>query len=491
MSLKFFDKLSQNFIELLNDKDDYNVIIEVENKKSFTAHSNVLKCRSPSFRKELENITPDENNIKTIIKSDISNEIFEEILNYIYGGIIDLEYAETRFIFDLMMTSNEFELEELTKNLEILLIETKLAKELETFLIETESSWLMTNFSLVYHSIFSRINFEDLQLFCNDIATKYPTLIFDAEDFPSFQESVLISFLERDDLQMEEIKIWEYIIEWGIAQNPTLPENLNEWVKENFTALQITLKQCLPLIRYFHISSTDMWNKLKPYKKILDKKLWEDLKQYFLAPGQPIESFILPPRTAHAAESFSVIITNEHIAEISSWIDHSFITYSLINIPYKFKLIFRGSINGFEPQKFWSKCHGYSNTVVIMKVKETDEILGGYNPLTWDANSIKNTWKVTNDSFIFSLKTGKIQNSILSRVKNPQIAIGNAGKDLQKICGPYFGNHLYMNSPNSNFTSDDSCICTDCGHYEFPIRTTKDRFSIVDYEVFEIIKKNS
>ncbi|RHZ78386.1 hypothetical protein Glove_165g122 [Diversispora epigaea] len=43
-------QLSQNFIELFNDKDDYNVIIEEENKEnSFTAHSNVLKSRSSYF----------------------------------------------------------------------------------------------------------------------------------------------------------------------------------------------------------------------------------------------------------------------------------------------------------------------------------------------------------------------------------------------------------------------------------------------------------
>ena len=81
MSLRFFDKLSQNLVELLNDKDDYNVIIEVENQeKSFTAHSNVLKYRSSYFRQELENIQPNENNIKIITKSNISAQIFDVIL---------------------------------------------------------------------------------------------------------------------------------------------------------------------------------------------------------------------------------------------------------------------------------------------------------------------------------------------------------------------------------------------------------------------------
>ncbi|RHZ83529.1 hypothetical protein Glove_91g55 [Diversispora epigaea] len=78
-SLKFFDELSQNLIELLNDKDDYNVIIEVENKEeSFTIHSDVLKFRS---RRELENILSNEKNIKMIIKSRISAQIFNAILH--------------------------------------------------------------------------------------------------------------------------------------------------------------------------------------------------------------------------------------------------------------------------------------------------------------------------------------------------------------------------------------------------------------------------
>ena len=83
MTFKFFDKLSQDFSELLNDKKEYNVVIEVdkeENKKSFTAHSVVLRYRSSYFDKELENAPTNENLIKTIIKPNISAQIFEFIL---------------------------------------------------------------------------------------------------------------------------------------------------------------------------------------------------------------------------------------------------------------------------------------------------------------------------------------------------------------------------------------------------------------------------
>ncbi|RHZ70475.1 hypothetical protein Glove_271g52 [Diversispora epigaea] len=494
MSFKFFDKLSQNFIELLNDKDDYNVIFEVENGKSFTAHSNVLKCRSPYFRKELDNIIPNENNIKTITKPNISGVIFDIILKYIYGGIVNLENVEIRFIFDLLMTASEFEIEELTK-------------KLENNLIETKSSWLKSHFSLVYRSIFSGNNFKDLQKFCNDIIAKYPNLIFDAEDLTSLHESALVSLLKRDDLQLEEGIIWEYIIKWGIGQNSALPGDLKEWSTENFTTLKTTLQQCLPLIRYFHISSTDIWKKVKPYKKILDEQLWEDLNQYFMAPDEPVESIILPPRsiliqelptrTTELIKPSSTIITFEHVAEISSWIDRKSSTYSLKNTPYEFQLILRGSINGFAPQTFWDICNGQASTVVIMKVKGTEEIFGGYNPLIWDANAPDTgsggKWETTNDSFIFSLKNDNIQNSILSRVKKPKYAIFNVHKSEQKQYGPYFGYNrsLCMCSFVSNFTLDGNCECSNDGSYEKPIRTATNKFSIVDYEVFKVIKKPS
>ncbi|RHZ70456.1 hypothetical protein Glove_271g39 [Diversispora epigaea] len=48
-------------------------------------------------------------------------------------------------------------------------------------------------------------------------------------------------------------------------------------------------------------------------------------------------------------------------------------------------------INGFAPRTFWDICNGQTSTVVIVKVKGTEEILGGYNPLALDAN-IDDSW---------------------------------------------------------------------------------------------------
>ncbi|RHZ48286.1 hypothetical protein Glove_553g23 [Diversispora epigaea] len=467
MALKFFDKLSQNFIELLNDKDNYDVIIEVKNKeKSFTAHSNILRYRSSYFRKELENIPPNKNNIKSIIKSNISAQIIDIILKYIYGGIVNLESVETKFIFKLMLIADDFELEEL-------------ANKIENYLIETKATWLRTHFFMVFHNIFDRKNFNNLLNFCNDIISKHPNLIFENSDFNSLPESALVFLLKRNNLQMKEVKIWDYVIKWGISQNPNLPTNLGEWSTENIIKLKTTLQQCLPHIRYFHLSADEVKDSIRPYKKILDKQLWEDINHRLSTPRRPLIT----------AGSISTIISEGHVAEISSWIDRTPITYSTTNIPYKFELILRGSRDGFDPKTFWNICHGHVPTVLVIKVKETNEILGGYNPLAWDNSHIKSKWIQTSDSFIFSLKNGNIPISIFSKVKNSEMAILNMRKDQQNEYGPHFGDFCMRSFDSNNFTLDNDCYCAHYGHYEKPIRKSSSvYFSIEDYEVFEIVK---
>ncbi|RHZ75063.1 hypothetical protein Glove_217g289 [Diversispora epigaea] len=462
MTLKFLEKLSQDLTELLNDKEEYNIVIEVDqeqNKKIFTAHSTVLRYRSSYFNKELTNAIPndDNNNIKTITKPDISSQMFEIILKYIYGGIIDTKNMDTRTIYELMIVAYKLEFEELST-------------QLENYLIESKASWLRIHFSFVYRSIFKHNRFQNLENFCNGIIAKYPNLIFETEEFTSLPDSALVSILNRDDLQMKESEIWDYLIKWGISRNPTLPEKFDEWSDENFMTLKTTVQHCLPLIRYFHISNLDLVDKVKPYKKILDKQLWNDLKQYLLLPDRPVKSIILPPRLiltqelpARINESFSTIINEEHTAIISSWIDYQPTNYSSRNNPYNLQLILRG-------------------------IEGTNEIIGGFNPLAW--NKTKYGKMQTFKSFIFSFKDDNIQNSILSRVKNDNGAL--LYYNSKNKFGPCFGYDEFMMKSNvSNFTQDKQNVCFSSTYnkYEKSIRTDCNEFSIIDYEVFKVINK--
>ncbi|RIB22823.1 hypothetical protein C2G38_2033259 [Gigaspora rosea] len=197
-----------------------------------------------------------------------------------------------------------------------------------------------------------------------------------------------------------------------------------------------------------------------------------------------ITSNILPARKklpiqlpARETSIESCIINEEHAAEISSWIDRHSSPYDVTKIPYKFKLLLRGSRDGFTVESFHKLCDKIPGTVVIIKVDGTNEILGGYNPLVWQTSSSTGYLK-TADSFIFSLKTNNLSSSILSRVKDVNAAIG-----CSPAKGLYFGCYFYMKGTR------ECCYKNNCSYYKLSFRNSND-FKIDEYEVFQILKKD-
>ena len=84
MSTQFFSKLSQNYIELLEDDEYYDVTIEVgedPNVKIFRAHMNILCYRSTYLRRVLSSNKKNNNNVLAHIKlPNVTPEIFQIIL---------------------------------------------------------------------------------------------------------------------------------------------------------------------------------------------------------------------------------------------------------------------------------------------------------------------------------------------------------------------------------------------------------------------------
>ncbi|RGB34435.1 hypothetical protein C1646_742784 [Rhizophagus diaphanus] len=138
---------------------------------------------------------------------------------------------------------------------------------------------------------------------------------------------------------------------------------------------------------------------------------------------------------------------------------------------YKFKLLLRGTRDGFTTKKFHEICYDQSNTVTIIKVKSSNEILGGYNPLAWKSDS----FSYTKESFIFSFKdNNNIENHILSRLVREHSAIRDTS-----FCCLKFG--------IGDLTLYDGIGRCNKWDYEKPIRKTNDFFLVEEYEVFQII----
>ena len=84
MTSIFHSNLSKDLSLILNNSDDYNVIIKVgenQNMKEFQAHSVILRARSPYFKSALSNrwVTK-KNDMILFNKPNITPIVFEMIL---------------------------------------------------------------------------------------------------------------------------------------------------------------------------------------------------------------------------------------------------------------------------------------------------------------------------------------------------------------------------------------------------------------------------
>jgi hypothetical protein len=270
---------------------------------------------------------------------------------------------------------------------------------------------------------------------------------------------------------MSEIKIWEHVLKWGLAQNPDLPSDLKDYSEDDFINLKNTLQVFIPSIDFYDLTSKEFSEKVLPYEKMFPKDLYNDLLKAFLN---------LSPHSKPKKTVDSKIISYQHVELISKWINRLEFTDELSSSyqSYEFKLLFRGSRDGLTKKDFHRICDNNSRTVTIVKVKDSNEILGGYNPLEWKS---KGGYGTTEDSFIFSFNDnkGRIKNYILSRVINEKKAkaIYNGYS-----YGPSFGaSDLILWSLLSD---NNSC---NKSSYENPIRRTTDKFNVDECEVFRIV----
>ncbi|EXX59847.1 uncharacterized protein OCT59_027234 [Rhizophagus irregularis] len=459
---KFLPKLSQNLLDILNDEEYYDITIEVGNDpyiKIFRAHMVILHYRSTYLRRILSTIKKKNDGTLVHIKlSNILPEIFQIILRYIYSGRISLEEYDNSDIIDVLFAASEFGLQELIG-------------DIQSFLVKTKADWMKSNFNLIYKTSFENDSFLELQKFCTDLTSKEPDKIFKSPNFSSIPENLLVSLIQSNNLQMSEIKVWEHVLKWGLAQSPELPSDTTNFSKEDFKTLKNNVRQCIPFIRFHNLSSEEFSDKVLPYRKILPKDLlYEDLLKYFMNPNKKSKPRIV---TTKKIDINSKIITIQHAELISKWIDRLEITDEIENA-YKFRLLFRGSRDGFTHKKFHKICDNRPRTITIIKVNNSNEILGGYNPIAWKSNDYE-FFGATKDSFIFSFKNSvDVESYILSRVKSEKYATYNHS-DL----GPSFGVRdldLYGYTGHCNGTD-----------YEKQIRESTDKFTVEEYEVFQLI----
>jgi len=124
-------------------------------------------------------------------------------------------------------------------------------------------------------------------------------------------------------------------------------------------------------------------------------------------------------------------------------------------------------------------CDSKPNTVTFIKVRGSEEILGGYNPLKWESSG---GWGKTKDSFVFSFKNKNTKNAIISNIE-----ITDRAFHCDRLNGPDFGDIIiWASSETTNF---NSIVCKKRYHEKRIRDVAEEVLFLEDYELFQIIRR--
>ncbi|UZO14576.1 uncharacterized protein OCT59_006032 [Rhizophagus irregularis] len=328
------------------------------------------------------------------------------VLKYIYTGELDLKNHPGEDILNLLVASDELLLEELFTHV-------------QEYLINEQATWVQKNFVLVLHTVFKLKGCEKLQDYCLKSICADPQPFITSKKFPSLDKDILYGLLKRDDFPVEEDVIWNCLIKWGIEQTPGLGKNNSDrtkWSNSNYQALKKTLNQFIPLIRFTEFSSSEYFDKIRPYRAIIPNNIYDDIEEFYFKGTQPKIITLTPRIEKNNVLIGSVLIKPKLASIIAGWFERRNVKALLYK--YKFDLYYRSSAHGLNINTFRNYCCGKGRCIVLVKHPSSAKIYGGYNPIGF-INSSSGQWYNTTESFIFSFENSEdIQNMKISRVNS-------------------------------------------------------------------------
>ncbi|GBB94411.1 hypothetical protein RclHR1_02350010 [Rhizophagus clarus] len=405
MTSFFYSNLSKDFSLILNDADDYNVIINVgenENAKEFRAHSVILRARSPYFKSALSSCWVTKKNGMIIFdKKNIKPNVFDIILRYIYAGELDLIEQSSEDIYELLIASDELLIEELFNHV-------------QDYFVEKQTEWIQKNLYLVLNIAFKLNNCKKLQNYILEFICKVSHSFITSNEFLSLDKDIIYKVLEREELDVREIVVWDHLIKWGIEQIPDLgseKNDINRWSNEYYEDLKEILNQLIPLIRFVDITFDDFNYKIKPYKDIIPNQIYEEIEEFYSKGTFPKKTTLSP----RVGKFDSKIIKPKLAKIIIKWINKEDFWIS----SYIFNLIYRG----INIETIKNKCKDQVESLVLIKVKNSNKIFGGYSSIGFHSMGysflrIHNSFQYSSDNFIFSFENDEdTQNMEISRGK--------------------------------------------------------------------------
>src|SRR2546427_6687206 len=85
-------------------------------------------------------------------------------------------------------------------------------------LIEHQTEFLYQNPTGILETVYQHETFTDLWNFCLEKVCEEPKILFNSDKFLNLKAPLLELLLKRDDLNIDEIEIWESLLKWCFSQ---------------------------------------------------------------------------------------------------------------------------------------------------------------------------------------------------------------------------------------------------------------------------------
>ncbi|UZO24546.1 uncharacterized protein OCT59_016842 [Rhizophagus irregularis] len=231
MPSKFLEELSNDYEKLFETEIGYDVIIyagEEPNIQEIHAHSNILCIRSKYFRTAFSNEWAEKQDGKFILKKpNISPHLFDIILRFIYSGNIELKNLQGPDVLKLLIVVDELNIQQLISHI-------------QEYLIEHQTEFLHQNPTGILEMVYQHETFTDLWDFCLENICEDPKILFNSDKFVNLKAPLLELLLKRDDLNLDEIEIWESLLKWCFAQQ-NINNDPTKWDKDDITKIERSL----------------------------------------------------------------------------------------------------------------------------------------------------------------------------------------------------------------------------------------------------------
>ena len=185
---------------------------------------------------------------------------------------------------------------------------------IQEFLIKHKTEFLRQNSTTILEITYQQEMFTDLWNFCFEVICNEPKILFNSDEFINLKAPLLELLLERDDLNMNEVEIWENLLKWCFAEQ-NINNDPENWSKDDITKIERSLHRFIPLIRFYDIEPTDFFYKVYNYKDILPQDLIYDLLKFYIVPNMKPKVDV----TSRKPKFDSIIIKPEHISIFSEF----------------------------------------------------------------------------------------------------------------------------------------------------------------------------